>query len=251
MQSTFALLPAIDLRSGHVVRLVRGDFGRETRYGDDPAGAAIAFTEAGATWLHVVDLDGAVAGEPIQLQLASTIAAAVTGRARVELGGGLRTMATVAAALAAGVARVAIGTALLRDARLAGDIVERHGADRIVASIDVRDGLALGEGWRSGGAGIAAAEAVERLADAGITTFEVTAIERDGLLEGPDLDLLRSLVKLGRGRIIASGGVASVEDVRDVRIAGCAGAIVGRALYEGRLDLREALAAASEPDPAG
>jgi phosphoribosylformimino-5-aminoimidazole carboxamide ribotide isomerase len=138
---------------------------------------------------------------------------------------------------------VAVGTAAIRDPGFAARLVERHGPARIVASIDVRAGLALGEGWREGAPGLPVAEAVVRLADAGVTTFEVTAIERDGLLAGPDLDLLRSLVALDRGRIIASGGVTNVADLLAVAAAGCAGAIVGRAIYEGRIDLATAIRA--------
>jgi phosphoribosylformimino-5-aminoimidazole carboxamide ribotide isomerase len=137
--------------------------------------------------------------------------------------------------------RVAVGTAALRDAAFAAEIVRRHGAAHIAASIDVRDGLALGDSWRVGAPGLPADEAVRRLADAGVETFEVTAIDRDGLLGGPDLLLLGELVALERGRIIASGGVAGLGDLLAVRDAGCAGAIVGRALYEGRLDLAEAI----------
>jgi phosphoribosylformimino-5-aminoimidazole carboxamide ribotide isomerase len=240
--SRFELLPAIDLIEGRVVRLLRGDFDQETSYGDDPAAVARAFADAGAGWLHVVDLDGARAGEPRQLGLAAEIVAEAYGRMQVEIGGGLRTAEAIAGALGTGAARAVIGTALLRDPDLATTLVARHGPDRLVASIDVRDGLALGEGWRDGAPGLPAAEAVAGLAAAGMETFEVTAIERDGLLEGPDLDLLRSLVGLGSGRIIASGGIASIDDVIAVQAAGCAGAIVGRALYEGRIDLRTLMA---------
>ena len=141
----------------------------------------------------------------------------------------------------------AVGTAALRDPAFARELVDRYGAARIVGSIDIRDGLALGEGWRPGAAGVPAGEAIGMLADAGIDTFEVTAIERDGSLEGPDLALLRSLVALERGRIIASGGVASIEDVLAVQAAGCAGAIVGKAIYEGRIDLRALLVALDGP----
>ncbi len=236
--STFEVLPAIDLRGGHVVRLRQGDFAQETSYGENPPAVACAFAAAGARWLHVVDLDGARAGEPRQLEHAADIVAEVYGRMHVEIGGGLRTAESVAGALGTGAARAVVGTAVLRDPAFASSLVARHGADRIVASIDVRDGLALGEGWRDGAPGVPAPEAVAMLADAGITTFEVTAIERDGLLEGPDLDLLRALVALGRGRIIASGGVSSIDDVIAIQAAGCAGAIIGRALYEGRIDLR-------------
>ena len=236
--SRFELLPAIDLIDGRVVRLRRGDFDQETSYGDDPVAVARAFADAGAGWLHVVDLDGARAGEPRQLGLAAAIVAEVHDRMRVEIGGGLRTGEAIAGALGTGAARAVIGTALLRDPDFAATLVARHGPDRLVASIDVRDGLALGEGWREGAPGLPAADAVSRLAAAGIETFEVTAIERDGLLEGPDLDLLRRLVGLERGRIIASGGISSVDDVLAAQAAGCAGAIVGRALYEERIDLR-------------
>lgn len=241
--STFELLPAIDLRGGRVVRLRQGDFGRETAYATDPRLVARGFADDGASWIHVVDLDGARVGEPRQLDLAATIVAETLGRLRVELGGGLRTPAAVAGALGTGAARVAVGTAAIRDPGFAARLVERHGPERIVASIDVRAGLALGEGWREGAPGLPVAEAVVRLADAGVTTFEVTAIERDGLLAGPDLDLLRSLVALDRGRIIASGGVTNVADLLAVAAAGCAGAIVGRAIYEGRIDLATAIRA--------
>jgi phosphoribosylformimino-5-aminoimidazole carboxamide ribotide isomerase len=236
--SRFELLPAIDLIEGRVVRLRRGEFDQETSYGDDSVAVARAFADAGALWLHVVDLDGARAGEPRQLSLAAEIVAEAYGRMQVEIGGGLRTAEAIAGALGTGAARAVIGTALLRDPDFAASLVARHGPDRLVASIDVRDGLALGEGWREGAAGLPAAEAIAGLAAAGIETFEVTAIERDGLLEGPGLDLLRSLVGLERGRIIASGGISSIDDVLAVQAAGCAGAIIGRALYEGRIDLR-------------
>ena len=243
----FEVLPAIDLRDGRVVRLRQGDFARETSYGDDPVAVARAFTDAGACWIHVVDLDGAQAGEPVQLELVAAIAAEVHGRARVEAGGGLRTIAAVAGALATGAARVAVGTAALRDPAFAVSIVARHGPGRIVASIDVRDGLAMGEGWRLGSGGVPVADAISMLAAAGVETFEVTAIERDGLLAGPDLPLLQSLVALGQGRIIASGGISSIRDVLAVQAAGCAGAIVGRALYEGRMGVAEILRAVGEP----
>lgn len=239
--STFDLLPAIDLIDGRVVRLRQGDFERETSYGSDPAAVARAFADQGAEWLHVVDLDGARVGEPRQLALTADIVAEVLGRTHVEIGGGLRDAQAVAGALGTGAARAVVGTAALRDPAFAADLVARHGADRIAVSIDVRDGLALGEGWREGSPGIPARDAVAMLAAAGVTTFEVTAIDRDGLLGGPDVVLLRALVALDRGRIIASGGVSSVEDVISVQAAGCAGAIVGRALYEGRVSVRAIL----------
>ncbi|HEY4189738.1 MAG TPA: 1-(5-phosphoribosyl)-5-[(5-phosphoribosylamino)methylideneamino] imidazole-4-carboxamide isomerase [Candidatus Limnocylindrales bacterium] len=243
LQTAFELLPAIDIRAGRVVRLAQGDFERETTYETDPVAVAARFVALGATWLHVVDLDGAIEGEPLQLATAAEIVAETYGRARVELGGGLRTAVAVAGAIGTGAARVTVGTAALHDPAFVRSIVGRHGPERIVASIDIRDGVALGEGWRQGAPGIPAVEAIDMLAAAGVVTFEVTSIERDGLLEGPDLELLRGLVERQRGRIIASGGVASIEDVLAVQAIGCGGVIVGRALYEGRIEISAALAA--------
>ncbi|HEV8489201.1 MAG TPA: 1-(5-phosphoribosyl)-5-[(5-phosphoribosylamino)methylideneamino] imidazole-4-carboxamide isomerase [Candidatus Limnocylindrales bacterium] len=244
-RAAFELLPAIDLRDGRVVRLIEGDFGRETAYSDDPVGVALRFVDGGATWIHVVDLDGARVGEPVQAATIRRIARAVEGRARCQVAGGLRSDESVAAALRAGAARVVVGTAALADPPFAGRLVARHGPDRIVAAIDVRDGLALGEAWRLGAAGVLPVDAVTALADSGVTAFAATAIDRDGRLEGPDLSLLESLVALGRGRVIASGGIGSVDDIRRLREIGCSGAIVGTALYEGRIDLAEALQSSS------
>lgn len=221
------------------MRLVEGDFHRETDYGGDPVAVARAFADAGATRLHVVDLDGARQGSPAQLDALAAITAAVV--ARVELAGGLRSAADVAAALAVGAERVVVGTSAIEDPSFAAELVSRYSGTRIVVALDVRDGLAVGHGWRRGAPGLPVAAALRALADAGMVTFEVTAIERDGRLEGPDLALLRGLVELGRGDIVASGGIGTLDDLRRVRDLGCCGAIVGRALYEGRLDLGEAI----------
>jgi phosphoribosylformimino-5-aminoimidazole carboxamide ribotide isomerase len=244
--SAFELLPAIDLRGGRVVRLVEGDFGRETAYSDDPVGTARGFADQGASWIHVVDLDGARAGEPVQAATIRTIVGAVDGRVQCQVAGGLRSDAAVAAALEAGAARVVLGTAAIREPAFAGRLVSQYGAERIVAALDIRDRLALGEGWRPGAPGVLAADALATLAENGIASFVVTAIDRDGRLEGPDLDLLASLVALDRGRVIASGGIGSLDDLRRVRDAGCIGAIVGTALYEGRFTINEASAALAD-----
>lgn len=241
MASGFDILPAIDLRGGRVVRLQQGDFERETVFSGDPVAVARSFAEAGAGWLHVVDLDGARTGEPAHAAVIRDLVGAVGDRLAVEVAGGLRTEGSVAAILAAGAARAVVGTAALRDPGFAGRLVATHGPDRIAVALDIRDGLALGEGWREGASGLRAEDALAALADAGVTILEATAIDRDGLLGGPDLELLERLVRFERGAVIASGGIASLEDIRAVRALGCAGAIVGRALYEGRLDLGEAL----------
>ncbi len=239
----FDLLPAIDLRGGRVVRLLRGDFALETSYADDPVATAVDFAVARARWLHVVDLDGARDPEARQVGLLCAIVQTVGERARVEVAGGLRDERAVEEMLHAGAARAVIGTAALADPAFAGRLVAAHGAERIAAALDVRDGLAVGHGWRPGAGGVPVKDAVRRLADAGISTFEVTAIDRDGTLEGPDLRLLGSLVSLDRGAVIASAGISTIADLRAVGALGCRGAIVGRALYDGRLGLPEALAA--------
>ncbi len=243
--SSFEVLPAIDLRGGRVVRLLRGDFDSETAYDDDPVEVARGFVAEGAPWLHVVDLDGARNPAARQVAMVAAIVAGVGERARVEVAGGLRDEAAVEAVLRAGAARAVVGTAALRDPGFAARLVAAHGGDRIAAAIDVRDGQAVGHGWQPGAPGVPVETALHRLARAGISTFEVTAIDRDGTLEGPDLQLLARVVALGHGAVIASAGIASLADVRAVAALGCRGAIVGRALYEGRLGLREALAEAA------
>jgi phosphoribosylformimino-5-aminoimidazole carboxamide ribotide isomerase len=241
MASDFIVLPAIDLRGGRVVRLQQGDFARETAFSADPTAVARRFVDGGARWLHVVDLDGARDGAPAHAKAIRAIVEAVGDRARVEVAGGLRDEPSVAAALAVGAARIVIGTAALQDAEFAGRLVAAHGYGRVAVAVDVRDGAAVGHGWAADAAGIDPADAIARLADVGITTFEVTAIERDGLLIGPDLALYERMVDRERGAIIASAGITTLDHLKAVRDMGCAGAIVGRALYEGRLDLRETI----------
>ena len=241
----FEILPAIDLRGGRVVRLRQGDFEQETAYGDDAVAVAGRFADAGARWLHVVDLDGARTGTPAHVGVIEAIVKAVGDRTAIEAAGGLRDEDAVRSVLGSGVARAVVGTAALRDPAFAGRLVSTHGAERIVVAIDVRDGFAVGEGWARDAAGIDTAAAIRALTDAGVVTFEVTAINRDGLLAGPDLALYQRLVALHGVSIIASGGISSLEDVRAVRALGCAGVIIGRAIYEGQIDLAEALASVS------
>jgi phosphoribosylformimino-5-aminoimidazole carboxamide ribotide isomerase len=241
--SGFAVLPAIDLRGGRVVRLEQGDFARETSFSDDPVAVARGFAETGARWLHVVDLDGAQTGEPAHAAVIGEIVAAVGGTVSVEVAGGLRSRAAVDTVLASGAARAVIGTAALRDPRFAAALVVAYGSTAIAVAIDVRDGRAVGHGWASADAGVDALDAIRDLAAVGVTIFEVTAIDQDGLLGGPDLALYRRVLDRAVGEIIASAGVTSVDDLRALRSMGCAGAIVGRALYDGRLSLADALGA--------
>jgi phosphoribosylformimino-5-aminoimidazole carboxamide ribotide isomerase len=242
LASGFDILPAIDLRGGRVVRLEQGDFDRETAFSNDPLAVAESFAAQGARWLHVVDLDGARTGEPAHGAVVRSITEAVGNRVAVEVAGGLRSQASVSTVLDAGAARAVVGTAALEDPALLATLVHTFGADRIAVALDVRDGRAIGHGWTADAPGRAVETALAGLASRGATTFEVTAIERDGLLGGPDLDLYRRLVGMELGSIIASAGIVSTSDIAAVRALGCTGAIIGRALYDGRLDLSSALA---------
>ncbi len=244
---TFTLLPAIDLSGGRVVRLEQGDFARETAFGDDPAAQAATFVTAGADWLHVVDLDGARSGRSRQADAIAAILDAVGRSASVEVAGGLRTAQAIASVLDAGAARAVIGTVAVEEPAMAGDLVARFGAERVAVAVDVRDGLAVGRAWQAGAPGVPARDLVMRLVKSGVRTFEVTAVARDGLMTGPDLDLLQNLTGIDGAEVIASGGVRGPADIRAVRSIGCVGAIVGRALYDGSLSIETALAAAVEP----
>lgn len=238
----FDLLPAIDLREGRVVRLRQGDFAAETSYSDDPVAVAVAFVDGGAKWLHVVDLDAARLGGSAHNDVIRRIVAAVGARASVEVAGGLRSAKAVAAMLDLGAARVIVGTAALADPAFAGALVASHGMERIAVALDVRDGLAVGHGWVQDAAGFPVRDAIGRLGAAGVRWFEVTAIDRDGMMGGADVDQLATLIAAAPDAwIVASGGIGSRADLRAVRDIGCAGAIVGRALYEGALTLRGAL----------
>ena len=237
----FEILPAIDLLRGKVVRLRQGDFERVTSFSDDPVDTALHFKEAGASWLHVVDLDGAKAGSPVQTQTIRSLIEAVGQDVGVQVAGGLRSDEAVRSAFAAGARRVVIGTAALQDPGFAAHSIDEFGTESVVIAIDVRNGLALGEGWQAGARGIPPDDAIDALADAGVQTFAVTAIDRDGQMAGPDLALLEQMVALDRGQIIASGGVSSIDDLSTIKAIGCRGAILGRAIYEGSLDLRQAI----------
>ena len=237
MPDGFQLMPAIDLRGGNVVRLSEGDFDRETVYGTDPAEVARSFVAAGARWIHVVDLDGARDGGRRQTEAVARIVAAVGEGVACEVAGGLRDETAVEAALAAGAARAVVGTAALRDPDLVERLVRRFSAARIAIALDVRAGMAVGQGWVPGAPGVPVEETLAALAARGARTFIVTAIERDGLLNGPNLDLLGRIVALGLGDIVASAGISSLADISAVLALGCSGAIIGRALYEGRIEL--------------
>lgn len=242
------LYPAIDLKEGRCVRLLRGDMDQATVYHDNPADQARRFADAGCSWIHVVDLDGAFAGKPANAKAVEAILGAVD--VSIQLGGGIRTDETVSAWRAAGVARVIIGTAAVRDP----DFLRRAAAAHpggVALGLDARDGKIAVEGWAedSGVDAVAFAESVD---DCGLAAVIFTDIQRDGALQGPNLDATLALAQRLNTPVIASGGVASLADLRAVvqhEADGLGGAIAGRALYDGRIDLAEALALFAGPPP--
>ena len=232
------LLPAIDIRDGRAVRLERGDFDRETVYADDPLEAARSFVEAGAKSLHVVDLDGARAGEPANLEHLRRITAELT--VPVQYGGGLRSHVAVREALAAGASRVVLGTAAYSDVELLDSVLEAWGV-RIVVAIDVREGHVSVSGWEKT-TQMLPATVIERMQSRGVDQFVYTNVDRDGMLEGPDLEEVRAVAQVIRGRFIYSGGIASLDDLhalRGLRLVNLAGVISGKALYERRFTVAE------------
>lgn len=237
------LFPAVDIRDGKAVRLTQGDYDREQIYNDDPLDAALSWVEAGATHLHVVDLDGARDGERRNIEHLRRVAA--EAGVPVQYGGGLRDIEAIEAALDAGAYRAIIGTAAFRDQQLVNDAVERFG-DRIVVSADARDGRIAAGGWIEA-TDIAATDAVARLAAAGVQTFVYTDIARDGMLGGTDLEGLKAICSAaGDAKAIASGGVGELAHLSQLAALGLPnleGVIAGKALYEGRFTVGEGLAA--------
>jgi phosphoribosylformimino-5-aminoimidazole carboxamide ribotide isomerase len=236
------LYPAIDIRGGGAVRLMQGDYDRETAYDADPADAARRWAEDGAEFLHVVDLDGARAGSPQNLDAVRRVADAAG--CPIQVGGGLRDERAVEAVLAAGAARVVIGTAALRDPAFLARAVAAHG-ERVVVSIDARGGEVSLEGWTEGG-GREAVELAEELGGRGVRRILFTSIEVDGTMEGPAIDELNAVAAATEAGVIASGGVGNLSDLEllgRVAAPNVEGAIVGRALYEGRFTVAEGNAA--------
>jgi phosphoribosylformimino-5-aminoimidazole carboxamide ribotide isomerase len=235
------IFPAIDLKNGECVRLVRGDMAQATVFNGDPAAQALAFERQGFDHLHVVDLDGAFAGEPMNAQAVENILAAV--KMSVQLGGGIRDMKTVSGWLEKGVARAIIGTAAVRDPEFVREAARLY-PERIAVGIDARDGRVAVEGWAKT-SDISALELGRRFEDAGVCAIIYTDIARDGVLKGLNIEATLALAEAVSVPVIASGGLASIDDVKRLLEPDCerlAGAIAGRALYDGRLNANEALA---------
>jgi phosphoribosylformimino-5-aminoimidazole carboxamide ribotide isomerase len=234
------LFPAIDLKNGEAVRLEQGDMARSTVFNRDPAAQAQAFAAQGFEYLHIVDLDGAFAGKPMNAAAVERILAAV--RIPVQLGGGIRDRATIEAWLGKGVARVIIGTAAVRDPALVKDAA-RAFPGRVAVGLDAREGKVAVEGWAETSQ-LSALDIARRFEDAGVAAIIYTDIARDGLLKGLNLDATIALANKISIPVIASGGLASLDDVRALlapRAKNLGGAIAGRALYDGRLDAMAAL----------
>jgi len=236
------LLPAIDIRDGRAVRLRQGDFDQETVYADDPLEAARSFVDAGARFLHIVDLDGAREGEPVNLEHVERITRELG--VPVELGGGLRSIPSIRRALAAGADRVVLGTAAFTDPDLLDEALAAF-TSRILIGVDVRGGCVSVAGWTRE-MQLRGEDAIRRMQGQGATRFVYTNVDRDGMLDGPDLDEVQRVSEAVRGRFLYSGGISSAEDLRalhGLRLLNLAGVISGKALYEGRVGVREGQAA--------
>jgi phosphoribosylformimino-5-aminoimidazole carboxamide ribotide isomerase len=236
------LLPAIDIRGGKAVRLQRGDFTKETVYVDDPLEAARSFVDAGARFLHVVDLDGAREGKPVNLEHLRRITHELG--VAVQYGGGLRDLGAVRSALAAGAERVVVGTAAYSDVELVDQLLETWDT-RVVIAVDARGGHVSVAGWTKA-TQMLPDDIITRLQRRGVKQFMYTNVDRDGTLEGPDLDEVRRISDTVRGRFLYSGGIASLDDLRalkELRLVNLAGVVSGKALYEGRFSVADGQAA--------
>lgn len=237
------ILPAIDIRGGKCVRLVQGDYAQETIYGEDPLAVAQSFAEHGAEWIHIVDLDGAKAGQPMNLDIVERIAKETS--AKVELGGGIRMLETAIQVLNRGIARVIFGSRLVSNRTESADLFQALG-DQAVAGIDARNGKVSVVGWTEDSE-LGALDLAKELEEAGARRFIVTDIATDGMLTGPNLKMLAEFSGALKGHVIASGGVSSLEDIKAIKgiHPPVEGAIVGKAIYEGRLTVQQAIQAVS------
>ena len=232
------LYPAIDLKDGQCVRLTQGRFDDAAIYETDPVQAALRWQKEGAAFLHLVDLDGARTGRSVNAEAVASIVRAVS--IPVQLGGGIRTRQAAAEALKMGIRRVIVGTRAVKDPAFIRQLIEEFGPERIVAGIDARDGMAAVDGWET----LSARPALElclQMRDCGVRHIVYTDISRDGMLTGPNVEATRRLTEATGLDIIASGGISSMEDLQQLQENGIRGAIIGKALYEKRIDLRQAV----------
>jgi phosphoribosylformimino-5-aminoimidazole carboxamide ribotide isomerase len=238
--NAFILYPAIDMRDGKCVRLMQGDYNQETIYGDSPFDMAKQFADQGAEWIHMVDLDGAKDGRKINHEHVLRVAKELS--AKVQIGGGIRSMEDVSYYLDNGVDRVILGSAAVSDPEFVREALQRYGGSRVAIGLDARDGFVATEGWLET-SHIRAVDLAKRLGEEGAETFIFTDISKDGMLQGPNVEAIGELARITGKEVIASGGVSSVEDLTELKNdkRGIAGAIIGKALYTDRFTLAEAL----------
>lgn len=232
------VIPAIDIRGGKCVRLYQGDYEQETVYSENPAEVAAQWISLGATRLHIVDLDGAKAGEPINLPIISEIISSTS--VPVQIGGGIRTFDAAQSAISAGVDRVMIGTAAVDQPSLLERLVRELGAERIVVSVDAKDGMVALRGWTESSE-VSASDLIRQMSDLGVIRFLYTDITRDGTLTEPNFESIHSLIAGSGTNLLAAGGISSVEHLARLADLGADGAVVGKALYTGDIDLGAAL----------
>jgi phosphoribosylformimino-5-aminoimidazole carboxamide ribotide isomerase len=234
------VIPAVDIKGGKVVRLTQGRAVEATVYSDSPVEMAVKWASFGVGLIHVVDLDGALEGEIRNLKIVKEIVTAVS--AKIELGGGIRDMGTIERVLDAGVEKVCIGTKAL-DKKFLAAVSKSEFREMVIVAIDAKDGLVHAKGWTEK-TGIKATDLVKEVADFGITTVNYTDISKDGMLEGPNIASLKELLSISKSEIVAAGGVTTIDDVRKLKALeknGLKGMIIGKALYEGKIDLAEAM----------
>ena len=235
------VIPAIDLRLGLCVSLFQGDYQQETVFSDEPVSVALAWQEQGAPRLHLVDLDGAAGGVPVNLEVITSIIHNLT--IPVQIGGGIRDLATAESLLSAGADRVVIGTAAVENPSLVEDLCQKHGSQRVVIAVDAKDGLVAIKGWLES-TEVKAQDLVEQMALLGVRRILYTDISRDGTLTEPNFEANADLVRTTDMAVLASGGIATLDHVRRLVDTGAEGAILGRALYTEAFSLREAIAVA-------
>ncbi len=236
------IFPAIDLRGGKCVRLIQGDFDKETVYSDDPQATALKWQSMGAKFLHVVDLDGARVGSPQNLDAIKKILDTV--EIPIEVGGGIRTIADVEKILSLGVRRVILGSVAVENISLVAEAVKKFG-DKIVVGIDARNGFVAVHGWEKSSQ-VKVEELAKKIVAAGVETIIYTDISKDGMLSGVNAKIFSELQKISGAKIVASGGVKNLEDIRALKAAKISGVIVGKAIYTGALDLKAAIEISEE-----
>jgi len=238
------IIPSIDLRGGKVVRLKQGDYDRQLNYDVSPIATAQSFADAGAKWMHIVDLDGAKVGSPQQVELIASIIGAV--KIKVEVGGGVRSTEDVRRLIHAGATRVVVGTKAIEDWKWFDDLVHTRGMeDRIILALDAKEGMVATRGWTQT-SDRRAVDVARQVSDWPLGAILYTDVAKDGMMQGPNFEQTQAMAQAGKVPVIASGGVGNIEHIKRLTTIGAWGAIVGRSLYEGTVDLREAIRVANQ-----